>query len=148
MAANQVQTGGYECDWVESPPDDVKCQICLTVAKDPLQHSGDKGCGKIFCTSCITKHQKKSQDCPNCREQLTQSLFKDRRSKQYTALATNMLCVVFINVAGNFRWVKYFRYQAFIHGLIFVVCPEHIIIVAYYQDFRWLIFRFGALRKK
>ncbi len=79
MAANQVKAGGYDCNWVVEPPEDDKCQICLTLARDPLQHGGSKGCGKIFCTSCITKHQEKSQDCPNCREEL--SLFEDKRSK-------------------------------------------------------------------
>ncbi len=41
-----------------------------------------------------------------------------------------------------------FHYQslkAYFCGLIFVVCPEHVIIVAYCLDFRVLIFRFGAL---
>ncbi len=76
-----VQIGGYECDWVEDPPDDVKCQICLTVARDPQQHGGNKGCGKIFCAVCIAAHQKNSQDCPNCKKQLTQSLFGDIKSK-------------------------------------------------------------------
>ncbi len=78
MAANQVQTEGYECNWTEDPPDDLKCQICLMVAKDPQQHGGNKGCGKIFCNSCITVHQSNSRNCPNCREQL--SLFEDKRS--------------------------------------------------------------------
>ncbi len=92
MASNQakasIQIGGYECDWVETPPDDVKCQICFTVCRDPLQHGGIKGCGKIFCTSCITKHQEKRQDCPNCREKLT--LFEDMRSKHYCIVHTYM----------------------------------------------------------
>ncbi len=46
-----------------------------------------------------------------------------------------------------------FRYQAlkaYFRGLIFVVCPEHVIIVAYYNylDFRGLIFRFEALHNE
>ncbi len=31
---------------------------------------------------------------------------------------------------GNFRWVK-FLLKVYFHGLIFVVCPEHAITVAY-----------------
>ncbi len=33
--------------------------------------------------------------------------------------------------------------KAYFRGLIFVVCPELVIIVPYYLDFRGLIFRLG-----
>ncbi len=45
--------------------------------------------------------------------------------------------------------------KAYFRGLIFVVCPEHVIIVAYClqllfqcSDFHGLIFHFGALRNE
>ncbi len=81
MASNVAS--GYDLDWVEDPPDDLKCLICLCVARDPQQHPGDDSnpCGKVFCRECITKHKKTSDKCPNCRQCLT--LFSDARSKIY-----------------------------------------------------------------
>ncbi len=78
MAQNVSRSGGYEYPFVEEPSDDLKCLICLCVARDPQQH-GDGGCGKIFCTSCIDKYKKNDDKCPNCRKVIT--TFKDERSK-------------------------------------------------------------------
>ncbi len=80
MAAN-ISVGGYDHNWLEEPPDDLKCLICLCVARDPHQHPGDatNECGKVFCHSCITEHKKNEATCPNCRESLT--YFKDAKSK-------------------------------------------------------------------
>jgi hypothetical protein len=41
------------------------CQICLNLSINP-KHC--KSCGKIFCGYCIDNWMKKSQSCPNCRE--------------------------------------------------------------------------------
>ena len=71
-------SGGYDYQFVEEPSDDLKCLICLCVARDPQQH-GEGGCGKIFCTSCIDYHKKTNDKCPNCRKVMT--TFKDERSK-------------------------------------------------------------------
>ncbi|XP_064386091.1 TNF receptor-associated factor 3-like [Halichondria panicea] len=79
MASNSI--GGYDLNWLEDPPDDLKCLICLCVARDPHQHPGDttNECGKIFCHSCITEMNKKNETtCPNCRKNLTD--FKDAKS--------------------------------------------------------------------
>ncbi len=38
-------------------------------------------------------------------------------------------------IAGNFRWIKFVirhALKAYFRGLIFVVCPEHIIIIVAY----------------
>ncbi len=82
MASNlaNISVGGYDLDWLEDPPDDLKCLICLGVARDPRQHPGDdtNDCGKIFCHDCIIEYQKSETTCPNCRRDLT--LFKDSRS--------------------------------------------------------------------
>ncbi len=48
-------------------------------------------------------------------------------------------------IAGNFCWVK-FSLSGFESVFSWSVCPEP--WVAYYLDFRGLIFRFGALRNK
>ncbi|XP_064398220.1 TNF receptor-associated factor 5-like [Halichondria panicea] len=75
----QSRSGGYDYQFVEEPSDDLKCLICLCVARDPQQH-GDGGCGKIFCTSCIDQYKTKNTDCPNCRKVMT--TFKDERSNR------------------------------------------------------------------
>ncbi len=73
---------GYDHDWVEAPPDDLKCLICLCVARDPQQHPGDHSndCGKIFCRECITESRKNSTKCPNCCKILGKALFRDTKS--------------------------------------------------------------------
>ena len=53
MASNTANTGGYDYKWIEDPSDELKCLICLSVARDPQQH-GNGGCGKVFCQSCIS----------------------------------------------------------------------------------------------
>ncbi|XP_064395997.1 TNF receptor-associated factor 5-like [Halichondria panicea] len=72
-------SGGYDCQFLQEPPDDLKCLICLCVARDPLQH-GDKGCGKIYCRQCITEYKKKNDKCPNCRRLIV--TFRDVRSER------------------------------------------------------------------
>ncbi len=81
MAAN-TSVGGYDLNWLEDPPDDLKCLICLCVARDPHQHPGDASneCGKVFCHGCITEHQRNNKTCPNCEKDLT-NYFKDAKSK-------------------------------------------------------------------
>ena len=71
------ETGGYDCKWVTTPPDELLCQICLCVARDPHQH-GNRGCGRVFCECCIAKHKRDHKNCPNCRKHLT--TFGDERS--------------------------------------------------------------------
>ena len=77
-SSSKSSSEGYDYQFVEEPSDDLKCLICLCVAKDPQQH-GDGGCGKIFCTSCIDKYKTRNDKCPNCRKVIT--TFKDERSK-------------------------------------------------------------------
>lgn len=55
--------GGYDYQFVDDPPESLKCLICLLVAREPQQHGG---CGKLFCKTCITQY--KGNDCPHCRQ--------------------------------------------------------------------------------
>ncbi len=79
-----MATGGEErLDpiWVEAPPNELVCAICKDVATEPQQHGGPQGCGKVFCTTCITQsqHTRLGNTCPCCRQTLT--LFQDTKSK-------------------------------------------------------------------
>ena len=58
------------------PPEDLKCLICLEVARDPMQH---EACGKLFCKECIERNGMENP-CPNCRIS-EPKFFMDNRSK-------------------------------------------------------------------
>ena len=76
MASNIASRGGYECDFVETPPDELLCLICTFVAREPMQM---KCCGKVCCKACLTEHKKRSNKCPQCKKQGND--FRDRRGK-------------------------------------------------------------------
>ena len=79
MASNTDQTlKGYEHQFVDSPPDDLVCLICLSVARDPQQVNC---CGKVLCRTCLEEHKRYSNICPQCRVEITS--FADKRSKSY-----------------------------------------------------------------
>ena len=59
------------------PDDELKCLICLGVARDPVQH---EECGKLFCKMCLEKYGK-DKPCPNCRQEKSQ-YYVDKRGKQ------------------------------------------------------------------
>ena len=86
MAVALEQVGGYDYQWITEPPDELKCAICISVARDPQQHGGS-GCGKVFCSSCLKEYGRTS--CPICRLELT--LFQDVRSKLVYYMTINQL---------------------------------------------------------
>ena len=65
MASNASNTGGYDCKFVETPPNKLVCQICLHVARNPHQVTC---CGRVYCKACQDEHKRHSSFCPNCRE--------------------------------------------------------------------------------
>ena len=71
--------GGYVCEFVETPPDDLMCLICTFAAKDPHQLTC---CGKICCQVCLEENKKSSMTnkCPQCRGDEVNS-FADKMSK-------------------------------------------------------------------
>ena len=75
MATTRVR-GGYDYQFVEEPPHELKCVICLAVARQPQQHGE---CGKLFCSSCLAQHRQKNNKCPNCDLQL--NTFYDGKSE-------------------------------------------------------------------
>ncbi len=70
--------GGCDFDFIEEPPDDLLCLICLFPAKEPMQLNC---CGKIYCKTCLSEYNRKSKKgCPNCRNAHSTS-FYDMRSR-------------------------------------------------------------------
>ena len=80
MASKDTEDGGYDLNWIEEPSDELKCLICLYVARVPYQHGDEQGCGRVFCRNCITKFKKQQSVCPACRRRLR--VFMDQRSEK------------------------------------------------------------------
>ena len=55
MASNVPMTGGYDCKFVDTPPDKLVCQICLLVARTPHQVTC---CGRVYCKTCLDEHKR------------------------------------------------------------------------------------------
>ena len=72
MASRSEYTFLHELD------DDLKCLICLEVARDPLQH---EACGKLFCKDCLEEYGK-DKACPNCR--MESHYYEDKRGRDCT----------------------------------------------------------------
>ena len=70
----------YNYNYVTEPDDELKCLICLDVARDPLQH---EECGKLFCRECLEKHGKK-KPCPNCKTK-DSKYYQDKKSEHSLA---------------------------------------------------------------
>ncbi len=85
LTTSKMSKGGYDCNFVSLPDEDLKCLICLEVSRDPLQH---EACGKLFCKSCIEEYGR-DKPCPHCQVEKVQ-YFVDNRSKR---------------VAGLVRWI-------------------------------------------
>ena len=60
--------GGYDCDFVESPPEafQTECPVCLQILKEPCLISC---CGHKFCRVCIERVKKDDKPCPLCAKQ-------------------------------------------------------------------------------
>ncbi|XP_065887555.1 ranBP2-like and GRIP domain-containing protein 3 isoform X1 [Dysidea avara] len=108
----QVQTtsvtcggGGYDCNFVQSPPDDLLCKICLLPACDAIL---SVCCGHSFCKCCLDCYLKSEvidhSNCPYCREESFQS-FPDKKT---TRLVLN-LQVFCPNKSQGCSWVGELR---------------------------------------
>jgi hypothetical protein len=67
----------YTYTFLSEPDAELKCVICLDVAKDPFQH---EECGKLLCEKCLKTHGR-DKPCPQCRTDGAR-YYKDNRSKQ------------------------------------------------------------------
>ena len=71
---------GYDCDFIEPPPDDLLCKICHYPARDPVLAVC---CGNNFCKSCLELyHQSNIINCPHCHAENCQSM-PDKRTERY-----------------------------------------------------------------
>ena len=56
---------GYKCEFVESVPDNYKCQLCSLLAK---RRTVTSCCGESFCHEGISGLEQGNQPCPTCGE--------------------------------------------------------------------------------
>ena len=84
-APTRPNSGGYDCNFIEDPPDELVCQICTLVAQHPYQSTC---CGRVYCKRCIEDLRRKQEEltgnrkfnCPNCRRRA--NTFHDKRGSR------------------------------------------------------------------
>ena len=59
------ETGGYDYDFAETPPDKYLCCICTNVLRDARL---TECCGQHYCNSCLSRWLDRKKTCPHCRE--------------------------------------------------------------------------------
>ena len=71
-------TGGYECDFVDPPPDSLQCPVCLLPFRDPNLLSC---CGHKGCAWCIGRIKAAGHPCPICQQPFETMLEKQLQRK-------------------------------------------------------------------
>eukprot|EP00118_Oscarella_pearsei_P013619 m.110418 g.110418 ORF g.110418 m.110418 type:complete len:118 (+) comp37394_c0_seq23:94-447(+) len=64
---SKADEGGYDEMFVDPPDGDLKCPVCLAVARDPMQTP----CGHLFCSPCFQKlpiENRRFIKCPQDRK--------------------------------------------------------------------------------
>ena len=74
----RLVTGGYDCDFVEPPPDSLQCPVCLLTFRDPNLLSC---CGHKGCASCIGRIKAAGHPCPICQQPFDTMLDKHFQRK-------------------------------------------------------------------
>ena len=70
--------GGYDCDFVDPPPDSLQCPVCLLPFRDPNLLSC---CGHKGCASCIGRIKAAGHPCPICQQPFETMLDKLNQRK-------------------------------------------------------------------
>ena len=55
----------YDCEFVETPPKEFECTICLNILKEPHLNNC---CGQHFCQQCIQRIIDDQKPCPLCNK--------------------------------------------------------------------------------
>ena len=86
------EVGGYDCDFVETPPDELVCKICHFPARDPRQTN--ECCGQTFCAMCLGKYMDSkildNEQCPYCKT-IPFTFMRDARAK-CNVMDLNVFC--------------------------------------------------------
>lgn len=79
MASDMAVVGGYDPEvipFVEKPPEDLECPLCLVVLKNPFLV---ECCGHHFCETCIGRVKAAGQPCPMCSNPIP-NMILDRKT--------------------------------------------------------------------
>ena len=55
----------YDCEFLETPPKEFECTICLNILKEPQLNNC---CGQHFCQLCIQRIIDNEKPCPLCNK--------------------------------------------------------------------------------
>ena len=83
MAAPEHKKGGYDYEFVSSPPKSLECPVCLLTLRDPHVISC---CGYEFCQVCIERVQRDSKPCPLCNEHNFSTMLQKKVAREVNAL--------------------------------------------------------------
>ena len=65
MALGRQQQGGYDCEFIEEPPESLCCRICFLPFREPQIVDC---CGTKYCGPCLERWQsQRGSQCPSCR---------------------------------------------------------------------------------
>ena len=70
--------GGYDCEFVDPPPDSLQCPVCLLPFRDPTLLSC---CGHKGCAWCIGRIKATGHPCPICQQPFETMLEKQLQRK-------------------------------------------------------------------
>ena len=60
-----MAAGGFDCEFVTTPPKSLECPVCLLTVREPHVISC---CGNQFCRPCIQQIQNDKKPCPLCNQ--------------------------------------------------------------------------------
>ena len=83
MATSSDHTRGYQCEFIDSIPEDFYCKKCTLVAR---RLTVCNSCMESYCYACITDTQKQGQPCPTCGEEHFQALPQVKYQKRMKEL--------------------------------------------------------------
>lgn len=96
LSISGAGAGGHEYQFVEEPPKDLKCSICLSVLRDPHLTSC---CGNHFCETCIDLIKGGSKPCPLCQQPDFNSMLDKSLCRK-----VNELCIHCPNSQEGCKW--------------------------------------------
>ena len=81
--SDSEQPRGYQCEFIDSVPEDLYCKQCNLVAR---KFTIASCCGESYCHNCITDIQKQGESCPACGEKEYTTLHQIKYQKRINCL--------------------------------------------------------------
>ena len=81
--SDSEQTQGYQCEFIDSVPEDLYCKKCNHVAR---KFTITSCCGESYCHACIADIQEQGKPCPACGEKEYTTLQQIKYQKRINCL--------------------------------------------------------------